>query len=187
VNAPVVARGSRRAFLAPVWLAAAVAFVGVSAAAFWLTTRGTTTIVLVRHAEALVGGGSDPGLSPAGVARAQRLALLLAMPGGLTRPHAIYVSDTRRSAESAAPIAAQLGIAPVVIARGDPAVTARAILDQDAGELTLVIGHSNTVPMLVRELTRGRFLPSIAEDDFGSVYIVSRPSFGPATALQLRY
>jgi probable phosphoglycerate mutase len=81
---------------------------------------GATEILLVRHGESepyvegrpfpLADGHGDPALSPEGHAQAERLAGRLAVVG----VDAIYVSTLRRTAQTAAPLAQRLGLAPRV-------------------------------------------------------------------------
>jgi 2,3-bisphosphoglycerate-dependent phosphoglycerate mutase len=81
---------------------------------------GATGILLVRHGESaafveaagfdLVDGHGDPELHPAGRQQAQRVADRLA--GEPLR--ALYVTTLRRTAETAAPLAARLGLTPIV-------------------------------------------------------------------------
>jgi 2,3-bisphosphoglycerate-dependent phosphoglycerate mutase len=81
---------------------------------------GSTELLLVRHGESeplvpgrpfpLVDGHGDPGLAHEGHEQAERIAERLA-----GHPiDAIYVSTLRRTAETAAPLAARLGIEPTV-------------------------------------------------------------------------
>ena len=81
---------------------------------------GATEILLVRHGESepviegrdhdLTDGHGDPALSPEGRAQAERVGERLA-----GHPiDAIYVTSLRRTAETAAPLAARLGIEPKV-------------------------------------------------------------------------
>jgi probable phosphoglycerate mutase len=71
-------------------------------------------LVLVRHAlpvrRELVEGIADPELAPDGASQAGRLADYLAVEDIA----AIYVSPLKRAIETAAPLAAKLGITPVV-------------------------------------------------------------------------
>ncbi|MGH9294575.1 MAG: histidine phosphatase family protein, partial [Acidimicrobiales bacterium] len=79
-----------------------------------------TEIVLVRHGEtvvaeedrsfALLDGHGDPELATAGLDQAKRVAERLAP----TRVDAIYVTPLRRTAETAGPLADQLGLDPIV-------------------------------------------------------------------------
>jgi 2,3-bisphosphoglycerate-dependent phosphoglycerate mutase len=81
---------------------------------------GAATILLVRHGESapvrdgeavpMLGGTSHPKLDPVGVEQAERLAERL---GGDTIG-AIYVTPLQRTAETAAPLAARLGLEPRV-------------------------------------------------------------------------
>jgi hypothetical protein len=48
----------------------------------------------------------------------------------------------------------------------------------------LIIGHSNTVPDIVRELS-GERVPDIAETDYGTLYVVSRPRFSRSSVAVL--
>ncbi|MEV0391112.1 histidine phosphatase family protein [Nonomuraea sp. NPDC050643] len=84
------------------------------------TPPGAAEVLLVRHGESeparpdrpfpLVDGQGDPGLAPEGREHAERVALRLAAE----RIDAIYVSTLRRTAQTAAPLAARLGLTPVV-------------------------------------------------------------------------
>jgi len=77
-------------------------------------------LLLIRHGESepaslavpfpLVDGRSDPALSPEGCEQAELIATRLAAAG----IDAIYVTTLRRTAETAAPLAARLGLAPGV-------------------------------------------------------------------------
>src|SRR5947207_1870010 len=81
---------------------------------------GATSLLLIRHGESaparpdapfsLVDGQGDPELAPPGREQAQRVADRLAGEP-IT---AIYVTTLRRTAETAAPLAARLGLVPVV-------------------------------------------------------------------------
>jgi probable phosphoglycerate mutase len=77
-------------------------------------------LLLIRHGESepallddpapLLDGQSDPALAPEGRAQAELLAARLASAG----IDAIYVSTLRRTLETAAPLAARLGLVPQV-------------------------------------------------------------------------
>ncbi len=81
-----------------------------------------TEILLVRHGESapavtgepfpLVDGHGDPPLAPDGVVQANRVATQLAR----TRIDAIYVTTLQRTVQTAAPLAARLGLMPQVCA-----------------------------------------------------------------------
>jgi broad specificity phosphatase PhoE len=109
--------------------------------------------------------GPDPALSAEGRANAQRLtALFAARP-----PRAIYVSTTRRARETAAPLAAKLGLAVKEYDPSDtPGLVARLVAE---GGRVLVVGHSNTVPEIVERLGGQRPAP-LAETEYGDVWRV---------------
>jgi probable phosphoglycerate mutase len=81
---------------------------------------GATELLLVRHGESeaadpdrpfpLVDGRGDPELSHLG----REQAVLIADRLAATRVDAIYVTNLRRTAETAAPLAARLGLSPEV-------------------------------------------------------------------------
>jgi len=83
---------------------------------------GATDIILVRHGESmparadapapLIDGHSDPALDPVGEEQARLLADRLADDNSIT---AIYVTTLRRTQQTAAPIAAKLGLTPTVV------------------------------------------------------------------------
>ena len=121
-----------------------------------------TKVYLVRHAEK--GTGEDPGLTEAGQARAEALARRL-VGAGVDR---IYSTDYRRTRDTAAPLADALDL--------DVRLYDARDLDAFATELrtlpgtTLVVGHSNTTPELVQQLS-GRPV-TMGEDDYGQLYTV---------------
>jgi probable phosphoglycerate mutase len=85
---------------------------------------GSTDILLLRHGESvparedapfdLVGGHGDPELDPRGVEQAERLAGRLARRQGDQAITAVYVTNLRRTAQTAAPLVDRIGIEPLV-------------------------------------------------------------------------
>ncbi len=149
--------------------------------------QATTTVIVLRHAEKQVGTIEDAPLSPEGAQRAVSLAQLLGAARAVGAIEAIYISDTRRSRDTAAPLAQQLGLTPMVRDPKQADKLVREILDQHRGRVVLVVGHSNTVPDLISQLTRGRVQIAIGDYDYGQAWVVSRPSFGPAGLVQLHF
>jgi broad specificity phosphatase PhoE len=137
------------------------------------------TVFVVRHAERAdaAGGGevmmkADPGLSEAGRARAESLAATL-KDAGVT---AIFITEYRRTRDTAAPLAKRLGIEPQKV----PAKDTAALLERlkSAKGNVLVVGHSNTVPEIVKGL--GIATPvAVGESDYDNLFVVTpgdRPS-----------
>ncbi len=139
---------------------------------------GETTIILVRHAEKLRDpakpGDADPPLSAEGEARAQWLGTMLAS-AGVDR---VLVSDRRRTALTAQPLVelvrkagGDVEVGTYQGAGGEKAI-AQAIRALGAGHVVLVVGHSNQLPGVVKELG-GWEVPGMGEADFDDVYIAS--------------
>ena len=121
---------------------------------------------VVRHLHT-PSGERDPDLLAEGRRAAQALASWF-RPG--QAPRAIYVSDYRRTRQTAAPLAARLGLTPIVY---DPADTPALAARVRAGPLpALVVGHSNTVPDIVVQLGGTRPGPLVHED-FGDIWLIS--------------
>ena len=142
-------------------------------------------IFIVRHAERADAGtpaakvsGADPDLSEAGRARAASLAAVL-KDAKIT---AIYVTEYKRTAQTAAPLAQALGIQPIAITSKDVPGLAEKV--RAAAGNVLVVGHSNSVPTLIKALG-GADPPTIAEEEFDNLFVVSRGS--PPSVLRLHY
>ncbi len=149
-------------------------------------TMETTTVVLVRHAEKELSTIDDPPLAPDGELRAERLSLLLGKVSGIGRLEAIYVSDTRRSQQTAAPLATRMRLEPIVVPGSDVAGLAKRVMHDHRGGAVLIVGHSNTVPDIIKRIS-GLRVPPIADDEFDNIYVVSVPTLGKASLLRLEY
>jgi broad specificity phosphatase PhoE len=179
-----------RPFLIPIWLSGIAAFAIFSLAVItiWIWfTANSTTVVLIRHAEKDTVNTSDPALSAAGEARAALLARMFGDAQAAGRIDAIYVSDTLRSRSTAAPLAARLGLAPIVDGGSDPKGLARRVLRENSGKRVLIVGHVNTVPDMVSILSDRSDIPKMDEHDFSSMYIVTVPRIGHANMVRLNY
>jgi phosphohistidine phosphatase SixA len=152
-----------------------------------------TTVFLVRHAERADAPREDPPLLETGTARAQLLARILGKSG----IKAIYTSQYLRTKATAEPLAKQLGIASVAItlkttAANPRQVTAESIQEitdkiyQRPGENALVIGHSNSVPDVIKALG-GDSVPTIDEKEFDDLFVVTVYAKGKARVTHLKY
>jgi 2,3-bisphosphoglycerate-dependent phosphoglycerate mutase len=108
-------------------------------------------------------------------------------PKSTARLDAIYVSSALRNRMTAAPLAARLGIVPIVAPSDDPKGLAHRVLHENSGKRVMIIGHVNTVPGIVAALTGRSDIPQIDEKEFGSLYIVTVPRIGHANVLRLSY
>jgi broad specificity phosphatase PhoE len=190
MEAPAIIGRHRRPFLLPVWLTFAAVFgLFVAALAGFFVYRSastTTVVVLARHAEKDLSSIQDPPLSAEGERRAERLAQMFGRGKGVGRIDAIYVSDARRTQQTAAPLAERLGKQAIVVPAADIKGLASRLMHEHEGGSVLVIGHSNTVPELIHEL--GDIdVPPIADDEYDTLYVLSVPSFGQASLLRMEY
>lgn len=128
---------------------------------------GQTAVYVVRHLNTPA-GERDPDLLPEGRRAAEALAAWF--PRG-ELPRAIYISDFKRTRQTAAPLAARLHLTPIVYDPADtPALIAR--VRAEAG-VVLIVGHSNTVPDIIEQLGGARPAPLVHED-FGDIWRVGR-------------
>jgi probable phosphoglycerate mutase len=122
---------------------------------------GSADILLIRHGQSepyrpgmpfpLVDGHADPALTPNGRGQAQRLAGRLAAAG----IDAIYVSTLRRTAQTAAPLAARLGLAPQV----EPELREVHLGDWEGGEYRQRVAEQDPVVRQVFEQERWDVIP----------------------------
>lgn len=152
-----------------------------------------TTVFLVRHAERATEPAQDPPLTEAGKARAEALARLLSGAG----VKAVYTSQFARTRLTAEPLAKLLGIpvnpVPLALKPDKPReVSEQSIrelkgkIEGHAGEAVLVVGHTNSIPDLIRELG-GDVVPNIPEDKFDNLFVVTVYAPGRAKVTQLKY
>lgn len=110
------------------------------------------TVVIVRHAEK-VDSSADPLLSEAGQARARALAATLVD----AHPSVILTSPLKRTVLTAAPTADYHSVTSEAVPLDDglqahlAAIVARVEAAPDDSTI-LIVGHSNTVPLIARAL-----------------------------------
>jgi broad specificity phosphatase PhoE len=176
----------RRPLLAPVWIAAFVGVVLLAIAVWMLSAASTTTVLVIRHAEKALTPPDDPPLSPTGEARAAALAEQLGRaPRGLGID-CIYVSEFRRTQDTVRPLANRLGIPMIVVPAEDSARVAKRALREYRGGRILIVGHSNTVPAIVEELSGDR-VPEMNENEYGIAYVVAVPRFSRAAVTRVDF
>jgi broad specificity phosphatase PhoE len=142
------------------------------------------TLVLVRHAER-EDSSQDSPLSAAGHARAA--ALRDALEG--TPVDLIVVSQYRRTAETAAPLAASRGMSPrVERLEGETPVAAARLAErlarEEGGRTVVIVGHSNTIPAMLQVLA-GWDLPEL--EGYGDLFVVTVASGVPARVERSRF
>jgi len=142
-------------------------------------------VVLVRHAEKAAVPGNDPPLSDVGTARAAALAEALVA----SKPNAIVVSTLQRTALTAQVVAKQSGLTPQAIGMEGGAAThiaavAKAV--QQAKGVVLVVGHSNTVPAIIKALG-GPTLPDICDANYSYFFVLTPARDGQPAALTISH
>ena len=160
-----------RRFLA---LALALAAVGCGTA---------KTVYVVRHAEKLVSADApkDPPLTEQGMNRAAALAKAID-PKSLA---AVYATPFARTRSTAGPCAEAAGLTVTEYAPDDTAGLVAKIKSAAKGG-ALVVGHSNTVPEILKAL--GVTEPvTLGDGDFGDLFVVTLLPDGTATMERKRF
>lgn len=178
----------RRTFFAPLWLLGWAGLLMLVAAVVYWNSATTTTIVVIRHAEKQIGTIDDAPLTPQGEQRATRLAQMFGDPEAFGRVKQVYVTDTRRSQQTAAGLAQRINLKPVVIdPKASAGEVARRVLRENRGGLAIVVAHGNTVPALVKQLSDAGQVPPMGEEEFDTMYVVTVPTIGKASVLRMKY
>ena len=143
-------------------------------------------VFIVRHAERADEGGqarqmsapSDPLLSAAGQARAAKLRTMLADAG----ISAIYVTEFRRTQDTGLPLAQTLGLTEQRVPSADTAGLVTQLRQRHRDDVVLVIGHSNTVPAIIKAL--GGPSVTVGDNEYDSLFILVP---GPGTLTRIRF
>jgi phosphohistidine phosphatase SixA len=152
-----------------------------------------TTVFLVRHAERADEPGPDPPLSERGAARAETLARMLQS----ANVRAVFTSQFRRTRLTAEPLAKRLGLTPAAVPLAVKTSNPREVTEESVRELTkrieghaggavLVVGHSNSVPDVIRALG-GDAVPKIDEGAYDDLFVVTVYGAGRAKVVHLKY
>ena len=165
----------------------------MTVAAVAQTSFTPTTVIFVRHAEKQDVPGPDPALSPVGQERAKNLSRILASTG----IKAVYTSQYIRTKETGRPTAEAAGISlSEVRLEPDPhdrrklaQSSINGLLDgvyQYEGHTVLVVGHTNTIGLLIGALGGGS-VDEISESDYGNLFVVTIFAKGKANVTRLKY
>lgn len=150
----------------------------------WLNPiHAQRVIILVRHAEK-EGGTGDVALTTAGRNRAAQLAQALADAG----VDAVFTTPYQRTSQTAQPLAERIKITPSVLDVREKADTFVKRLHQEHPEgVVVIVGHSNTIPMLVDVILRRRSGISIADDEFDKIFVLTAKKDGSWSLIRTRY
>lgn len=140
------------------------------------------TIILIRHAERVSAMSADALLSTAGEERARQLAEVLKD----AKIQRIYVTEIRRTQQTAEPIATRLHLKPIVIAKDNIDALASQLRKSVENETVLVVGHADTVPLLIERLGGGP-APAFRDTEYDRMTILSMGVNGKVQVVTLRY
>jgi phosphohistidine phosphatase SixA len=142
--------------------------------------QSVRTIYLVRHAEK-TSSAADATLSPAGMKRAECLANTL-KDAGIKQ---IYVTEAKRTQQTADPVAKQLKITPKVMKADDPGNLVRDLFYAGSGN-TLVVGHSNTLPIVIARMKAGTITP-IGDNEYDRLFLITTMEGSSTPVITLHY
>jgi broad specificity phosphatase PhoE len=135
-----------------------------------------TIVYLVRHGEKEA-TGKDPELSGAGRARAQNIATMLGNAG----IGSVFSSATMRTRQTALPLATRAGVEVQTYDAAAPKALVEKVKALNGA--VLVVGHSNTLPELVR-LFGGVAGADIADNEYDRLYqLIASPGGAITTVL----
>ena len=138
-------------------------------------------VYLIRHAEQVL-DVDDPPLTVAGHQRAKAWAGILRDAG----IKVVYTSKKRRTKQTGEPIAQALNIPLETMPRRDVAGLVDRLRTRHADDAVLIVGHSRTIPKLVKELGHSEEV-TIERDDYDSLFIVVPQSERDPLVVRLRY
>ena len=110
--------------------------------------NATPVIFIVRHAEKTSSGGKDPELSVEGQKRADALANILKD----SQVAAVFVTEFKRTQETAAPTARGAHVSPTVIPAKDIGVLVAKLRGLNSN--ALVVGHDVEIVICEQDLRR---------------------------------
>lgn len=146
-------------------------------------------IFVVRHAERADNAPmamsksaipNDVPLSDAGKARAAHLAAML-RSAGITH---VFTTEFKRTRETAEPLATAQHITPVMAPAKDVDALVAAV--KAAKGASLVVGHSDTVPDILKKLGVKEPI-KIGEQEYDNLFVVVRSAAGTTTLVRIRF
>lgn len=137
-----------------------------------------SAIYIVRHAEKAL-DSADPDLTAAGRQRALNLAAML-RKAGITH---VFSTPTARTRQTAEPVAADSHVTPAAYDPRKPQALVEQVHALDGA--VLVVGHSNTVPDLVRLFGGAESDKEIPDSEYSRVYQLTPAPDGKVRTIRL--
>lgn len=148
-----------------------------------LISDTVTTLIILRHAEK-ESAGVDPNLDSAGQARAGELKrILMNVPVS-----SIYSTSYNRTKQTVQPLAAAKGL---TVSEYSTSLSYAQVIEQvlaaNRGKVAVIVGHSNTVPGILKEVSKNSFDITINESQYDNLFIVSLPDKMTPVVKHLKY
>ncbi len=146
--------------------------------------QGYLTLFLVRHCEKDKAVPENPPLTPEGQARAEKLGRVF----DNAVLDKIASTNTKRTLETASAVRRWAGD-PVMEnfpfeAQND---WLAEIIEHGSGQRILYVGHQNSVPLILNNLTASVRYKNIPDGDFGRFFVVVSQGVGKTEVMELRY
>lgn len=132
-----------------------------------LAAEETRSIYLLRHAEKQKSSENDPSLTKRGIQRAEKIAEYLSTKN-IER---LFSTNYRRTLETLTPLAKRLNLK---LENYDPSqLELFAQKLRNTSSNLVIVGHSNTTPLLVK-LLGGKDLGNISEEEYDRLYHLTK-------------
>ena len=146
-----------------------------------------TTVILVRHGEKAARPADDPPLTNDGERRARDLAATLAD----ARVSMVIATQFVRSQETAKPVAVAAHQTVITVpATADPKAHAAAVAAKvrsgAAGGTVVIVGHSNTIPLIIEALG-GPTMQDLCDAEYANLFVLEMSAAGPPKLIRSRY
>lgn len=142
-----------------------------------------TKVFLVRHAEKVKDGTKDPELSFSGKKRSEALSKMLQK----IEFTAVYSTNYKRTRDTARPLAEARNLEIELYNPLDSRKFLDGVLSKHEGETIFVVGHSNTIPLLVNTLLGEEKFQTLGEDEYDNIFMVSIVHGTDAEVIQLTF
>lgn len=133
-----------------------------------------TTFYVVRHAEKMLDGSTNPLLSKQGKARAHKLSRILEKE----KITAIYSTPFKRTSATAEPTSIGQNVAVQVYDPSNNDGLVQQALQKYGGGKILIVGHSNTVPHIVNTIIKSDQYTDLKDSEYDKIFIVRLPHEG---------
>ncbi len=141
-----------------------------------------TTLFLVRHAEKIKDGSNDPILTPEGEARAHELMYILKH----VELDAIYSTPYKRTQQTSLPTAKDKNLKIQNYKPGERNFLEK-VLNSNSGGTVLIVGHSNTIPILANELAGRQNYENLNDVTYDNFFIALVHSNGQTKIIRMRF